>query len=28
MIKDMRKGKVYADGDLVYENGRFIKEVI
>ncbi len=28
MIKDMRKGKVYADGDLIYENGRFIKEFI
>ncbi len=28
MIKDMRRGRVYADGDLVYENGRFIKEVI
>ena len=28
MIKDMKKGKVYADGDLVYENGRFIEEVI
>ncbi|MCS7111077.1 MAG: aminopeptidase [Ignisphaera sp.] len=26
MIKDMRKGRVYADGDLVYENGRFIKD--
>lgn len=28
MIKDMKKHRVYADGDLVYENGRFIKEVI
>ncbi len=28
MIKDMSKHKVYADGDLVYENGRFIKEVL
>ncbi len=28
MIKDMRKHKVYADGDLVYENGRFIKEIL
>jgi len=28
MIKDMKKGKVYADGDLVYENGKFIEEVI
>lgn len=28
MVKDMRKGKVYVDGDLVYENGRFIEDVI
>lgn len=28
MIKDMRKAKVFIDGDLVYENGRFIKETI
>ncbi|MEM3253865.1 MAG: aminopeptidase [Fervidicoccaceae archaeon] len=28
MIKDMRKGKVFADGDLVYENGQFIKSII
>ncbi|MEM0240976.1 MAG: aminopeptidase [Candidatus Nezhaarchaeales archaeon] len=28
LIKDMRKAKVYADGDLVYENGRFISEVL
>jgi len=26
MIKDMRKGRVYADGELVYENGRFLLE--
>jgi len=26
MIKDMRKGKVYADGELIYENGRFLHE--
>lgn len=26
MIKDMRRGRVYADGDLVYENGRFIED--
>ncbi len=26
MIKDMREGKVYVDGDLVYENGKFIVE--
>jgi len=24
MIKDMKQGRVYADGKLVYENGRFI----
>ncbi|MEM4452005.1 MAG: aminopeptidase [Thermosphaera sp.] len=24
MIKDMSKGKVYADGTVIYENGRFI----
>jgi|UniRef100_A0A7J3SMT5 aminopeptidase len=28
MIKDMRKGKIYVDGDLVYENGAFIKGII
>jgi len=28
MIKDMRKHKVYADGDLIYENGYFIEDVI
>ncbi|MGB9725406.1 MAG: aminopeptidase [Fervidicoccaceae archaeon] len=28
MIKDMRSGKIYADGDLIYENGRFIKDII
>lgn len=28
MIKDMRNGKIYADGDLVYENGKFIKDII
>ncbi|MEM1695315.1 MAG: aminopeptidase [Desulfurococcaceae archaeon] len=28
LIKDMRKAKVYADGDLVYENGKFITEVL
>ncbi|MCD6084728.1 MAG: aminopeptidase [Desulfurococcales archaeon] len=29
MIKDMKKdGKVYADGDLIYENGRFLEEVL
>ncbi len=28
MIKDMREGKVYADGDLIYVNGKFIEDVI
>ncbi len=28
LIADMKRGKVYADGDLVYENGRFVIEVI
>lgn len=28
MIKDMRRGRVYADGELVYENGKFLLEVI
>jgi len=29
MIKDMKKdGKVYADGDLIYENGRFLEDVL
>lgn len=28
MIRDMKDSKVYADGDLVYDSGRFIKEVL
>ncbi len=28
MIKDMRRGRVYADGELVYENGKFLLDVI
>lgn len=28
MIKDMKKHKVYADGDLVYDKGVFVEEVI
>ncbi len=28
MIKDMRRHRVYADGDLVYENGYFHEDVI
>ena len=28
MIKSLRNHRVYADGDLVYENGHFIEEVI
>lgn len=27
LIKDMRHGKIYIDGDLVYENGKFILEI-
>lgn len=27
MIKDMRGSKIYVDGDLVYENGRFVIEL-
>ncbi len=28
MIKDMKKGKVYGDGDLIYKEGRFVEEFI
>ncbi len=28
MIKGMKEHKVYADGDLVYEKGKFIKEIL
>lgn len=28
LIKDLRRGAVYADKDLVYKNGRFISEVL
>lgn len=28
MIKDMKKGIVYADKDLVYKNGRFVEDVV
>ncbi len=28
MVKDMKKGKVYADGDLIYENGKFLEDVL
>ena len=28
MVKDLREGRVYADGDLVYEKGRFLEEVL
>ncbi|MHA1709768.1 MAG: aminopeptidase [Candidatus Baldrarchaeia archaeon] len=27
MIKDMKRGKVFADGDLIYENGKFVVEL-
>ncbi len=28
LIKDMRSGKVFADGDLIYSDGRFLSDVI
>lgn len=28
LIKDMRKGRVFADGELIYENGKFMMEVL
>ncbi len=28
LIKDMRKGKVFADGDLIYSDGKFLSDVI
>jgi len=28
MIKDMKKHRVYADGDLIYENGKFLEEIL
>ncbi|BEP17488.1 aminopeptidase [Pyrofollis japonicus] len=28
MIKSLKNHKVYADGDLIYENGKFIEEVL
>ncbi|MDM7275850.1 MAG: aminopeptidase [Thermoprotei archaeon] len=28
MIKDMSKARVYGDGDLIYENGKFIEETL
>lgn len=28
LIKDMRRGKVFADGELIYENGKFIVETL
>jgi len=28
MVRDIKDSKVYADGDLVYDSGRFIKEVL
>ncbi len=28
MVRDMRKGRIYGDGELIYENGRFLEEVL
>jgi len=28
MVKDLRNGRVYADGELIYENGMFLEEVV
>ena len=28
MIRDMKDSRVYADGDLIYENGRFIVDIL
>ena len=28
MVKDMSRAKVYGDGDLIYENGRFLWEIL
>lgn len=28
LIKDMEKGEVYADGELIYKKGRFIEEIL
>ncbi len=28
LIKDMKRGKVFADGELIYENGRFLAETL
>lgn len=28
MIKDMRKGKIFGDNELIYENGKFLLEVL
>ena len=28
MIKDMKRARVYADGDLIYENGEFLEELL
>lgn len=28
LIKDMKRGRVFADGELIYENGRFLMEVL
>lgn len=28
LIKDLRDGKVFADGDLIYSNGRFVSDIL
>ena len=28
IVKDMRRARVYGDGDLIYENGRFIEDIL
>jgi aminopeptidase len=28
MIKDMREGKIFGDGDLIYANGKFVEEIL
>lgn len=28
MVRDMKKSRVYADGDLIYEDGRFLEDIV